>query len=148
MDGRGQPVVDRLQALVRRDTSAYPLVIRGTGPDSVEKPTLEEFLAILKAARRHSRPEISNVLVAVAYLGQHLEGSVERTGQVVGLVRRYWHFRDREERDWFGSYWPDARPDGPSSGAVRAPDTLALNTWVRSSRLFESRPVSKRRFDT
>jgi hypothetical protein len=136
-DGRAwQEVADRLQTLVRRDTSGYPYLNRGA-----DYSTPEELAAAIKQSRRNAtRGQPSEVLTAVAYLGQHLESDRERTSRVVGLIRKHWGRRDAEEQGWFRTYWPDAPPAGPPANAVRVPGHIALNEWVRATHLFEPLP--------
>jgi len=85
-----------------------------------------------KVGRKDSHSFPSEVLMAVAYLGQHVRVDARRRTVLVRLVRRHWFVRDDEERDWVDEYWPDAAPYGPAAEQVMAPNEDALRTWART----------------
>jgi hypothetical protein len=73
----------------------------------------------------------TEILVAVAYLAQHLAGHPNRKVDLIGELRAHWSSLNDQERGWFLSYWPEAAPTGPAPGAVSMPEPSRLRSWVR-----------------
>jgi hypothetical protein len=74
------------------------------------------------------------VLMAVAYLGQHVGTDADRLRRLAVLVEALLAQGDSRQRAWFSTYWPSALD--PVGAAVSPPDAATLRAWARSP-LFE-----------
>jgi hypothetical protein len=108
--------------------------LAGAGDGTAWDEVFARLPALLKRSRRASGQ--SEVEMALAYLAQHLDQ--QRQAQLVLFVRKRWLAIN--EADWFREHWPDARPAGPPTDAVRGPDPAAVRAWAQSP-LFRSRGI-------
>ena len=107
------------------------LGLAGAGDDRGWQAVFDRLRTVL---RRGSRVfGHTEILVAVAYLAQHMDGHPDRKHALVRELRRRWSSLTAEEAGWFLIFWPEARPDGPDPEAVRPPEAARLRSWVRES---------------
>jgi len=115
--------------------------LAGAGDDRAWSQVADRLRTLV---RRGSKTEwrASEVLTAFAYCARHLGDDRERRRELVDLVRNHWSRRSVDERHWFGEYWPQAAPGGPTAESVRPPDADAIQSWARDP-LFDPLPPSQ-----
>lgn len=122
-----------LEGLQSRDAAVKDyavLGLAGAGDDRGWDAAFERLRVVL---RRGSHViGHTEILVAVAYLAQHLDGHPQRKTRLLRELRRRWTSLNTEELRWFASFWPEAAPDGPAPDAAAVPHPARLRTWVRN----------------
>lgn len=121
-----------LEGLQSRDAAVKDyavLGLAGAGDDRGWDAVFERLRVVL---RRGSHViGHTEILVAVAYLAQHLDGHPQRKTRLLRELRRRWTSLNTEELRWFATFWPEAAPDGPDPDAAPVPDPARLRTWVK-----------------
>jgi hypothetical protein len=78
------------------------------------------------------------VLITVAYLVRHLDGSArERTPKLVVTLRSRFDRLYEVERDWLVERWPGIAPDGPPADGLAPPDSAPFRRLVYATHLFD-----------
>jgi hypothetical protein len=123
---------DLVAALTSRDGTVkdYAVIgLAGAGDGRAWSQVFERLGLLL--GRESRQLGQSAVLVAVAYLVQHLDGDGGHRGVLVDLLRKRWHRMNDEELVWFSDFWPDAGPQGPPPALVAIPEPDRVRAWVR-----------------
>jgi hypothetical protein len=132
---------DLVTALSARDGVVKDYAVIGLAGAADGRAWPEVFERLVLQLRRPSMTlDHTEVLVATAYLVQHLDGDSERLIRLVTALRSQWARMNQEETAWFDSFWPDARPTGPDAADVRTPDPKAVRAWARQP-FFEAGPT-------
>ena len=117
------------------------LALSAYGRDGLWAEVADRLVKTMKRRdRRGSEP--SDVVLMVVYLARHTAKDPGRLPTLVALVRQHWAGLDPRGNDdakrWIDSYWPEAAPTGPPPHKVSAPDTAAMERWIRNNPLFAS----------
>lgn len=143
---------DLIEGLQSRDTAVkdYAVVgLAGVGDDRGWPAVLERLRQVLRRGSRMCGH--TEILVAVAYLGQHLDGHPQRRTKLVAELRRRWESLSEQEVGWFATFWPEAAPAGAAPETVPPPDAARLRSWVRDhpfradtfADMFDERPTPR-----
>jgi len=93
---------------------------------------------VRRTGRRGTTPSV--VIAMIVYLARHASNDSRRLTALVVLIREHWAGLDTDSGDevtpWIATHWPDAAPSGPNPHEVPAPDTAAMERWIRSDPLF------------
>ena len=117
------------------------LALSAYGRDGLWEEVADRLVKTLKRRdRRGSEP--SDVVLMIVYLARHTAKDAWRLPALVGMIRQHWAGLEPrggdEAKRWVESYWPDAPPTGPPPDEVSAPDTAAMELWIRKNPLFAS----------
>lgn len=117
------------------------LTLSAYGRDGLWDEVADRLVKTMKGRdRRGSEP--SDVVLMIVYLTRHSAKDPRRLPALIGIIRRHWAGLDPRGEDegkrWIEAFWRDAAPTGPPPGQVSAPDTAAMELWIRRNPLFAS----------
>jgi len=90
-------------------------------PAPADQPRLQQF----------------QVLMAIAYVARHLNGSpTERIPLLVATLRSRFDRLYQVEQEWLSEHWPGIAPHGPHPDRVLPPDPAPFRSLVYATHLF------------
>ena len=112
------------------------------GRDGLWDEVADRLVTTVKRRDRRSS-EPSDVVVMIIYLARHTAKEPGRQPTLVEMIRQHWAELDPRGEDeatrWIESYWPEAATTGPPPDSVSAPDSAAMELWIRKNPLFRDR---------
>jgi hypothetical protein len=121
-------------------TRSYALLAMSAfGRDGLWEEVANRLVTTMKRRdRRSSQP--SDAVMMIIYLARHAAKEPARLQTLVELIRQHWAGLDPRGEDeatgWIENYWPEATPTGPPPDRVSAPDTAAMEQWIKDDPLF------------
>lgn len=110
------------------------------GDGSAYADVLARVTAMLARRRTTEAADFSPLTLAVTYLLRHVHQDVQRTPQLVSLLRRGWQRMTPGEQGWFTEHWPALHAED-SSALPRLPDARVLQQQLLAHPLYASPAV-------